>query len=113
MKDFIPFIGTRTARDAVDDVFSREVLGSILLGLSTGKVVEQLVLMAGSTAGARFVIWIGASGVFFTAFVYWDRIENRLAAEIGVSDPLDPDGPGEAQNSSSSSLESGGVDAGK
>ena len=90
MKDFIPFMGTRKARDAVDDVFSREVLGSILLGLASGKVIEQMVVIAAPTVTSRLVVWTGASGVFFVTFVYWDQIETRVKDELrGAPDPDD------------------------
>lgn len=87
MKDVIPFLGKRSTRDAVDDVFSRDVLGSILLGLAVGKTVEHVVkFMIGTEAFplfARFVVaYSVASAGFLVVFVYWEEIETATKEKL-------------------------------
>lgn len=45
MKDFIPLVGDRKSRKALDEVFSRDVLGAVVLGTVSGKVVEYTFAM--------------------------------------------------------------------
>lgn len=46
MKEIFPFIGEKTVKQRLDELFSREVLGSILLGTAVGKVVEKINTIA-------------------------------------------------------------------
>jgi len=45
MKDFIPLVGDRKSRKALDEVFSRDVLGAVVLGTVSGKVVEYVITL--------------------------------------------------------------------
>lgn len=73
MKDLIPFVGDRKSRERVDEVFSRRVLGSIILGKFTGDYLAiQATRLLGVDVGYLFGI-----AVAFTFFVYWDSIEAK------------------------------------
>ena len=79
MRRFIPFVGDTRARDAVDEIFSRDVLGAILFGAAIGKVIEKgLNLIADGTA-TLLVGWSFAAIVFFGVFVFWHRIEEAAS----------------------------------
>jgi len=97
MKDFVPLLGKRSTREAVDDVFSRDVLGSILLGLAVGKTVEHTVkYVVGAEAFplfARFFVAYGVTSVvFLVVFVYWEHIEGAAKEKLDdVTDGLADD----------------------
>jgi len=46
MKEIIPGLGDRTARDRLDELFSRETLGAVLFGSAASKVVEKINTIA-------------------------------------------------------------------
>ena len=75
MKRFIPFVGDTKARDAVDEIFSRDVLGAILFGAAVGKVVEKGLNLIASDTAALLIGWSIAAAVFFVVFVFWHRFE--------------------------------------
>lgn len=85
MRDLIPWIGDRQARKAWDTVFSRDVLGSVVIGAATGKLVENLIALAvlitlGPDANPLWetvgyiIAWGIALPVGIYIFVYWHRI---------------------------------------
>lgn len=41
----IPYLGEKTTKKRISELFSREVLGSILLGVSIGKVIEKVNML--------------------------------------------------------------------
>lgn len=77
MKDLVPFLGNTKTRRRLDEVFSRGMLGSVLVGASAGKVVEQaLNLFLGGPLALLFG-WLAAFVVFVGLFVYWDDLERK------------------------------------
>ena len=98
MKDLLPYFGDRKARKAWDDIFSRDMLGSVILGGATGKFVENLValsvlVLVGPDAGAFFEVagylaaWSVAIPVGIYVFAYWHRIEETASDAVeSVSD---------------------------
>lgn len=74
-RDLIPYAGSTTTRQRLDHVFSRQMLGSVLLGAAAGKIVEKTLLLALDSTLALLAGWTGAFAVFLVAFVYWDRLE--------------------------------------
>lgn len=90
MRELIPWIGDRQARKAWDTIFSREVLGSIVIGSASGKLVENLIalgvlLTLGPGAHPVFetlgyiVAWGVALPVGVYIFVYWHRIMDKAS----------------------------------
>ena len=85
-RGLVPGLGDRKARRRLDEVFSRNVLGSVLLGAAAGKIVEKaLNLVAGSTA-SLLVAWTLAFGVFLLTFVWWEEIEAAAKEAAGDQD---------------------------
>jgi hypothetical protein len=75
----------------IDELFSRRMLGSVLVGGAAGKMVEKtLNLLSGETADL-LVLWTLAFIVFTIVFVFWNRIESEVDA---VEDQLLGDGGG-------------------
>lgn len=71
----------RRTRQRLEEIFSRDVLGSVLVSLAAGKIVEQLVVIAAPARPARLVAWTVAFAVFVALFVYWERVAKK-AAEV-------------------------------
>lgn len=98
MKDLLPYLGDRKARKAWDDIFSRDMLGSVILGGATGKFVENLVALSvlaviGPDADPLWetlgylAAWSVAIPVGIYVFAYWHRIESAASeAADAVSD---------------------------
>lgn len=85
MRDLIPWIGDRKTRDALDDYFSRDMLGAVLVGAAAGKVVEKtlgvLVLVVPLDLPDVLVLlvaWTAAFLLFLFTFAYWSRIEDAV-----------------------------------
>lgn len=85
MRELIPWIGDRQARKAWDTIFSREVLGSIVIGSASGKLVENMIALVVLTAlgpeahplwetVGYIIAWGVALPVGIYIFVYWHRI---------------------------------------
>mgnify|MGYP006286625593 CR=1 FL=1 len=63
----------------VDHLFSRGVLGSMLVGTATGKVVEKTILIvAPDSTVARLTGWLATLAVFVALYVYWADFEQRV-----------------------------------
>jgi len=99
MKEHIPYVGDRKARKAWNEVFSREVLGSVILGSATGKFVEYIItltvlLFVGSDAPiiwrsfAQFVGWSVAIPIGIGVFVYWHRVEDKAEEVKETADEI-------------------------
>lgn len=87
MKNILPFVGEKSARDRIDEVFSRQMLGSVAVGSSFMKVVEWSVTSLtkylytssapwGSVV-SNLMLWSLAFILSVFIFVYWDDIERR------------------------------------
>lgn len=106
-RSLIPRLGDSKARDAWDEVFSRETLGSVVLGGATGKTVEQVIaLMVIVVVGpdappiwetiGYLAAWLAALPVGIWLFVYWHRVaeaasEAAEAAEAAAEEVTDDD----------------------
>lgn len=64
----------RRTRQRLEEIFSREVLGSVLVSLAAGKTVEQLVVIAAPSRQGRLVAWFVAFWVFVWLFVKWEVV---------------------------------------
>jgi predicted lipid-binding transport protein (Tim44 family) len=62
----------------IDELFSRRMLGSVLVGGAAGKMVEKtLNLISGGTADL-LMLWTLAFVIFTVVFVFWNRIESEV-----------------------------------
>jgi hypothetical protein len=66
----------RDPRDVLDHLFSRGVLGSILVGLAVGRVVELSIrLLTPMALTARLAAWGVTTALFVWLYVFWADIE--------------------------------------
>lgn len=80
-RDLLPFAGDRKARKAWDKVFSREVLGAVILGGAASKIVEKVVILSIGDIRPRVLKLLIAWVVFFVigvyVFVMWHEISDK------------------------------------
>lgn len=69
----------RGPSDVVGHLFSRGVLGSMLVGTATGKVVEKVIVLLTASPFARLIGWSVALAVFVYLYVYWATFEDAVA----------------------------------
>lgn len=77
---FIRNVKTPHVRRRVEEVFSREMLGSVLVGATVARMMEVSVsVIYGAVPAWRILTWVG----FFTAsvalFVYWDHVAKKAS----------------------------------
>lgn len=66
----------RDASEVIDHLFSRGVLGSMLVGTAVGKAVEYSILILTPRAQfARLAAWIVATFGFVMLYLYWAEFE--------------------------------------
>lgn len=70
----------RRARRRLEEIFSRDVLGSVLVSLAAGKMVEQVVVILAPGRPLRFVAWTVAFALFVWLFIYWEHVAARATA---------------------------------
>lgn len=75
MKRFIPFVGDDPAARAWDRLFSRDVLGAVVVGSGVGKVVEKCLNLYFDTTVGLLYGWSIAVVFGVLIFVYWHKIE--------------------------------------
>jgi|APHM01.1.fsa_nt_gi hypothetical protein len=95
MKETVPTWGDDTALHRLDEVFSRDMLGSVFVGTTAGKMVEQVV-KAYTTAGTlgALATWTATFVVALVLFIYWESAEHAVnqAAEKGKEVVTEGDG---------------------
>jgi hypothetical protein len=64
----------------IDELFSRRMLGSVLVGGAAGKMVEKTLNLISPDTADLLVLWTLAFVVFTVVFVYWNRIESEVDA---------------------------------
>lgn len=67
----------RRTRQRLEEIFSRDVLGSVLVSLAAGKIVEQVVVIVAPSRPLRLVAWIVAFGLFVYLFVQWEKVAEK------------------------------------
>lgn len=91
LRALLPWLGDREAREAWDELFSREMLGAVVLGSATGKLVENLIALAvllvfGPDSPAIMetvgfiAAWSLALPVGAWVFAYWHKFEGSKDA---------------------------------
>lgn len=83
IKDILPFSNYPDVRERIDELFSRKMLGAVLVGKFVGdytalKTVEYLGTDLGYLIGITVTIGL---------FVYWDRVERKIQQK---KDELNP-----------------------
>lgn len=76
----LPYVGKRSARKRLNEIFSRQMLGSVLVGATASKIVEKLIILATGSVVAELVAWIIAFHIAIFVFVYWERLERAAKA---------------------------------
>lgn len=81
----------RDPREVLAHLFSRGVLGSALVAVSVGKMVEKaVILLAPMSPAYRFVAWSGAALLFTTLYVYWADFQDAVSeAADAAADSVD------------------------
>jgi len=70
----------RQPSTVLDHLFSRGVLGSILVGTACGKTVEYGILILTPTVQvARLAAWLTATFGFVILYVYWADFEQAAS----------------------------------
>lgn len=103
MREFIPGLGDRTARDRLDELFNRQTLGSVVFGGHLNKVFEKVyntvalvivlhvlgvpVQRAILIAVALLVFWLVGLVVVVYVFVKWEHVV--AAAETAKEEYVD------------------------
>lgn len=76
----LPYIGKRSARQRLNEIFSRQMLGSVLVGATASKIVEKLIILSTGTVVAELAAWTIAFLIAIFVFVYWERLEYAAKA---------------------------------
>lgn len=76
MKEYVPFLGKTTAREQFDRLFSRKMLGSVLVGKFIG---DYTALTFTRVFGTDLGYSLGIVLAVFL-FVFWEKVE-RAADE--------------------------------
>lgn len=75
MRELIPRLGDRKARDRLDELFSRKTLGAVLFGAAASKVVEKLnIIVVAIIIILVFPVDVSLSKMLLTAFlllIWW------------------------------------------
>lgn len=80
----------RRTRRRLEEIFSRDVLGSVLVSVAAGKVVEQIIVMAAPGRPARLIAWFVAFWAFVYLFVKWEAVAKKaLDAAEAVESPAE------------------------
>jgi len=71
IKNLLPYAGDRTVRKQIDELFSRQMLGAVLIGKFVG---DYAAIWATRILGTDFGYSIG---ILFTIgiFIYWEKLE--------------------------------------
>lgn len=77
----------RTAREQLDRLFSRKMLGSVLIGSSLGKVVEWQLNVRFDGASEMTAAWSAVFVLSVVIFVFWEHLER--SAEDAVDAKLE------------------------
>lgn len=65
-------------RQQVEELFSRRILGSVLIAATTTRTIEVSVGVAfGAMSWLRIPVWIGIWTTAVAVFVWWEHIEER------------------------------------
>jgi uncharacterized membrane protein YoaK (UPF0700 family) len=95
MKGIIPYFGEKTARKRLDEVFSRDMLGSVIVGGHFNKIWEKVYNLIALVVIIKFIpgadatttvaitfallaLWIIFFIVSLFVFVYWDKLERQV-----------------------------------
>jgi hypothetical protein len=64
--------------ELIDELFSRRMLGSVLVGGAAGKVVEKTLNLISPETADLLILWTLAFVIFTIVFVFWNRIESKV-----------------------------------
>jgi hypothetical protein len=64
--------------ELIDELFSRRMLGSVLVGGAAGKMVEKTLNLISPETADLLILWTLAFIIFTIVFVFWNRIESKV-----------------------------------
>lgn len=77
MMDVVPGF-EKTPRERLDEIFSRQMLGSVLVGAAASKIIEKLLQLLSTDTFALLAAWTVAFCTFVVLFVYWEHVERTV-----------------------------------
>lgn len=78
--------GRTRARRRIENVFSREVFGSLLVSLALSKSVETALAIVAPGQVVRLVSWLVLALVFVGIFAYWEGVASTATKAADVAD---------------------------
>lgn len=70
------------ARKRLESIFSRKVLGSILISTTIGRILKVIVDMASGNYIDRLAIWIAAAIIAVFLFMWWEKVSDTAEGII-------------------------------
>lgn len=94
MKELIPYVGNEKTANRIDEIFSRKMLGSVLVGSTAGKIVEKIIELFTGTTITELFGWIVAFTFAVMLFIWWEEVESTATktaseAKEKVSDTVE------------------------
>lgn len=78
--------GRTRARRRIENVFSREVFGSLLVSLALSKSIETGLAIVAPGRFARLVGWLFMALLFVAIFAYWEGVASTATKAADVAD---------------------------
>lgn len=112
MKELIPGLGDRKARNRLDELFNRQTLGSVMFGSHLNKIFEKLYNLIALTiiltvlgvnvytsllvSAGLFLVWVLGTVVVVYVFIQWESVMETVDdVKETAEETLDTDGDGE------------------
>jgi|APHM01.1.fsa_nt_gi hypothetical protein len=64
--------------ELIDELFSRRMLGSVLVGGAAGKMAEKTLNLISPETADLLILWTLAFVIFTIVFILWNRIESKV-----------------------------------
>ncbi|MFC6733422.1 MULTISPECIES: hypothetical protein [unclassified Haladaptatus] len=87
LRDYLPGVGEPIVRRRLDEIFSRQLLGAVLVGAGAAKIVEKVInIVLGPSDVRQLVGWTVMFFLAIALFVWWERVAkaaNSAAERVG------------------------------
>lgn len=90
MLERLPGVGDSTVRERIDEIFSREVLGSIFVGVAAGKIIEKLLNLLYADTMGLLIGWSAAFVLAVLLFVWWEYVDRAVETATETAEGLGP-----------------------
>lgn len=68
----------RSLSEQIDVLFSRSILGMLLVSLTIGKVIEKLISLYAPSQNEQLIAWSIAAFVAILIYLFWNKIEDPI-----------------------------------